>query len=114
MKPNSPRNPGPSWGYQFMRACDAILPEFLFRPVRQLGTWVAVFTMPAQRQHSRAYLTALTGRAPGWRGVFRHFFAFEEFLMLRLRVARGQPHRGELTPDAIGFKQLLATGGPRR
>lgn len=112
MKPSTPRNPGPSWGYQFMRGCDAVLPEFLFRPLRQLGTWVALGGMPAQRAHSREYWIALTGRAPGWRQLFRHFFAFEEFLLLRLRVARGWPQVGHLAPDAVGFHQLLATGEP--
>ena len=112
MKNTAPRNPGPSWGYQFLRACDRFLPEFIFRPWRWLGTGVALLNMPVQRAHSRAYLTAVMGRAPKWREVFRHFFAFEEFLMLRLRVANGQPHRGELAPDADGFRTLLATGEP--
>jgi predicted LPLAT superfamily acyltransferase len=106
------RNPGPSWGYRFICVCDAVLPEFLFRPLRQLGTWVAVALMPAQRSHSRAYLTALTGKTPSLRQIFRHFSAFEEFLLLRLRVAHGLAHRGELTPDAEGFHTLLATGQP--
>src|SRR3954451_15444034 len=93
------RNPGPSWGYRFLCACDAVLPEFIFRPLRWLGTWVALANMPSQRANSRAYLTAVVGRAPSWREIFRHFFAFEEFLMLRLRVANGLGHRGELAPD---------------
>ena len=112
MKPTAPRNPGPSWGYHFIRACDAVLPEFLFLPLRQLGTWIALLGMPVQRACSRAYLAALTGRPPTRREVFRHFFAFEEFLLLRLRVAKGRPHRGDLAPDATGFHQLLATGEP--
>ena len=112
MKPTTPRNPGPSWGYHFIRACDAVLPEFLFLPLRQLGTWIALLGMPVQRACSRAYLAALTGRPPTRREVFRHFFAFEEFLLLRLRVAKGQPHRGDLAPDATGFHQLIATGEP--
>jgi predicted LPLAT superfamily acyltransferase len=106
------RNPGPSWGYRFLSACDAVVPEFLFRPARAFGTWVALANMPVQRAHSRAYLRAVTGREPSLHEVFRHFFAFEEFLMLRLRVARGRPHRGELAPDAEGFRALLATGEP--
>lgn len=110
--PQPQRNPGPSWGYRFMCACDAVLPEFIFRPMRMIGTWVALANMPAQRAHSRAYLTAITGRAPTLRAIFRHFFAFEEFLLLRLRVANGQPHRGELTPDATGFRALLVSGEP--
>jgi predicted LPLAT superfamily acyltransferase len=112
MKPTTPRNPGPSWGYHFIRACDMVLPEFLFFPLRQFGTWIALLGMPAQRACSREYLAALTGRPPMGREVFRHFFAFEEFLLLRLRVAKGQPHRGDLAPDADGFHQLLATGEP--
>lgn len=112
MSSTSPRNPGPSWGYQFLQACDVVLPEFIFRPLRQLGTWVAVMAMPAQRAHSREYLTALRGRPPTRREVFRHFFAFEEFFMLRLRVAKGQPHRGDLAADADGFHQILATNEP--
>jgi predicted LPLAT superfamily acyltransferase len=106
------RNPGPSWGYRFLCGCDAVLPEWIFRPLRRLGTAIALAHMPAQRAHSRAYLAALTGRAPAWREVFRHFFAFEEFLMLRLRVARGRPHRGDLAPDSDSFRELLATGEP--
>lgn len=112
MSSSPARNPGPSWGYRFLCACDAILPEFLFRPARMLGTWVAMANMPAQRVHSRAYLRAVTGREPTLRDVFRHFFAFEEFLMLRLRVAHGLAHRGDLAPDATGFRELLATGEP--
>lgn len=107
-----PRNPGPSWGYRFLCACDAILPEFVYRPLRMLGTWVALANMATQREYSREYLTALTGRNPSWREIFRHFFAFTEFLILRLRVARGQPHRGELSPSATGFHQLLASAEP--
>ncbi|MEO5960498.1 MAG: hypothetical protein ABIZ49_05290 [Opitutaceae bacterium] len=68
--------------------------------------------MPVQRTHSRAYLSVLTGRAPTLLQVFRHFFAFTEFLLLRLRVANGYPQRGELAPDAAGFRELLATGEP--
>lgn len=107
-----PRNPGPSWGYRFLCACDAVLPEFVFRPLRAFGTWIAVMRMPAQRDHSRAYLRAITGREPTRREIFRHFLAFEEFLMLRLRVARGRSHWGQLAPDAVGFHELLANGEP--
>jgi predicted LPLAT superfamily acyltransferase len=106
------RNPGPSWGYRFICACDAVLPEFLFRPLRQVGTWFAVGNMRPQRAHSREYLRTITGREPTLREIFRHFYAFQEFLLLRLRVAHGAAHRGELAPDAVGFRSLLETGEP--
>jgi len=106
------RNPGPSWGYRFITWCDAVLPEFLFLPLRWLGTWVSLACMPEQRAHSRAYLATIRGGSASLGDVFRHFFAFEEFLLLRLRVANGYAQRGELAPDATGFHQLLATGEP--
>ncbi len=108
----APRNPGPSWGYRFLNACDTFVPEFILRPVRMLGTWAALALMPVQREHSRAYLATLLGRAPMRRELFRHFFASVEFLILRLRVARGAAHRGELAADAVGFHELLATNEP--
>lgn len=112
MSARLPRNPGPSWGFRFIVGCDRALPEFLFYPTRWIGTWVAVALMPAQRAHSRDYLAVILGRAPTLREIFRHFFAFEEFLLLRLRVARGLAHHGELAPDATGFHALLASSEP--
>lgn len=110
--PTTARNFGPGWGYRFIRWCDVALPEFLFRPLRMLGTWVAVATLPGPREYSRAYLTVVKGRRPSLSEVFRHFFAFEEFFLLRLRVAHGQEHRGELAGDGAGFSTLLKTGEP--
>ncbi len=104
------RNPGPAWGYRFLIACDAILPELIFRPLRWLGTLVAVPLLSDRRRHSEAYLETILARPPSTREVLRHFFAFEEFLMLRLRIARGRPHRGVLAPDALGFHELMFSG----
>ena len=101
------RNPGPFWGYRFLRGCNRWVPEFIFKPLRALGTAVAVVFMPAQRRHSREYLSALTGRPVSLAQVFRHFFALEETLMLRLRVADGAAHRGTLAPGPSGFQELL-------
>lgn len=112
MKSPAPRNPGPSWGYRFLSACDAVLPEFVFRPLRMAGTWISVGAMSRQRRESRTYLALIYGRAPTTREVFRHFFAFEEFLMLKLRVARGQKHRGDLANDGGGFHELLRADEP--
>lgn len=105
----APRNPGPGWGYRFLRLADRVVPEPLFRPARAFGTWIALAGMPAQRRHSRAYLRVVLGREPRLREVFRHFFAFEEMLMLKLRVSDGRPHRGVLAPGAADLRRFLDT-----
>ncbi|MFH1498553.1 MAG: 1-acyl-sn-glycerol-3-phosphate acyltransferase [Verrucomicrobiota bacterium] len=101
------RNPGPSWGFRFLRACDRVLPEAIYRPARAAGTWIALANMPAQRRHSRDYLRVVLGREPRLVEVFRHFLAFEEMLMLKLRVADGRTHRGELAPGCDDFRRFL-------
>lgn len=106
------RNPGPSWGYAFLRIADRVIPERLYRPLRAAGTWIALAGMSAQRRHSRDYLRIVLGREPSGREVFRHFFAFEEMLMLKLRVARGRPHRGVLAPGADDFQTFLHSTEP--
>lgn len=108
----TPRNPGPSWGYWFLRTADRVLPECVYRPLRAFGTLIAMANMPAQRRHSRAYLEVVLGRAPRFREVFRHFFAFEEALMTKLRVINGQPHRTVYAAGADDFRTWLEGGGP--
>ena len=95
-----------------MRICDRMLPEVVYRPIRALGTAVAMVGMPAQRQHSRAYLATVLDHPPTWRDVFRHFFAFEEALMLKLRVANGRPVPCDCAPSGQPFLDWIATGGP--
>lgn len=111
-QPVEPRNPGPSFGYRLMRAMDPLVPEALFRPLRALGTWVAVAAMPAQRRHSRAYLALVLDRPPRLIDVFRHFFAFTEFLMLKLRVVNGRAQPTRLAPDAAGWEEFMQSGRP--
>lgn len=111
--PASPRNPGPNWGYGFLLWAERWWPRWIFRPAFMLGTWVALPFMPEQRRHSREFLTLLTGRSPSVVGVWRHFFAFADFLMLKLRVARGVPHRCRLDPQfGAEFSALIASGQP--
>ncbi len=107
-----PRNPGPSWGYWFLRTADRFVPEFAYRPVRAFGTFIALLGMPVQRRHSREYLAAVLGRRPRFREVFRHFFAFEETLLTKLRVLNGRPHRTVYAPGADDFRAWLERGGP--
>lgn len=105
------KNPGPSWGYRFLRLADHLVPEFIFRPARAFGTWIALANMRDQRRHSRAYLRVALGREPTLREIFRHFFEFEEMLMLKIRVADGRPHRGVLAPEATDFLNFINTSG---
>ena len=105
-----PRNPGPSWGFRFLRGCDRCLPEFIFKPLRALGTGFSLVAMPSQRRHSRAYLSHVLGRRPHLLDTFRHFFAFEESLMLKLRIANGRRHRTEIAPDSRQLREFLESG----
>ena len=88
---NFPRNPGPSWGYGFLLWAERWWPRWLFRPMLMAGTWVGLAFMPAQRAHSRGYLAVVLGRAARLGEVWRHFFAFADFLMFQLRAGRGVP-----------------------
>jgi predicted LPLAT superfamily acyltransferase len=108
----APRNPGPSWGYRSLILLDRVVPEGLFRPLRSLGTWVAVLAMPRQRGYSRYYLRVVLAREPGIADVHRHFLAVCEALMLRLRVANGLPYRCGLEPGARDFASWLASERP--
>lgn len=105
-------NPGPSWGFAFLRTVDRILPEAIYRPIRALGTWCALPLMPAQRRHSRDYLRVVLGRPARLIEVYRHFFAFEEMLMTKLRVAAGRPHRGVLAAGADDFRAFIDSNAP--
>jgi predicted LPLAT superfamily acyltransferase len=77
------------------------------------GTWVALASMPAQRAHSRAYLAIVLGRPPRLLEVWRHFFAFADFLMLKLRAGRGAPVRCVLEPEnEAAFEALVRSDRP--
>ncbi len=109
----NPHNPGPNWGFAFLLWAERLLPRFIFRPLLMLGTWVALPFMPSQRCHSRTYLALVLRRPVRVIDVWRHFFAFANFLILKLRVARGVPHHCVLDEKRGGdFKALLATGEP--
>src|SRR3954462_2523279 len=77
------------------------------------GTWIAVARMPAQRQYSRDFLSLLYGRPARLIEVWRHFFAYLDFLLLRLRVAGGSPPRAAIDPaTGADFEALIASGEP--
>lgn len=95
-----------------MRGLDLLLPERLFRPLRALGTWIAVIAMPRERACSRDYLRIVLGREPSFRDCSMHFAAVCEALLLRLRVADGRPHRCVLGPGAEAFDTWMRSGRP--
>src|SRR3954464_5378517 len=100
--PPSLRNPGPSWGYSFLLWAERWWPRWFFRPVLMAGTWIGLACMPARRAHSRTYLTLVLGRTPTLVDLWRHFFAFAEFLILKLRTGRGVPLPRTLAPENAG------------
>jgi predicted LPLAT superfamily acyltransferase len=108
----APRNPGPRWGYGFLQGADRVLPRFLFDFLLGLGTAVAVAVMPRQRAASRAYLGTVQGRPATLAGVWRHFYAFIQTLMLALRVAGGQPYRCVSGPRSGAFEALMRSERP--
>jgi len=107
-----PRNPGPSWGFTFLRRADAILPRPIFDLLLGAGVWIAVAAMPGPRRHSRAYLEIVRGRTVGLTEVWRHFLAFMQTIMLALRVSRGEPYRCADTPPSEAFHALMASSRP--
>ena len=78
----------------------------------RIGTWVALIVMPRERRNSRHYLSTVFGRPARLMEVWRHFFAFTEMFVLRLRVAEGRPHHCEPLPSCSEFKQVATSGRP--
>lgn len=108
-----PRNPGPAWGFQFLLVAQRVTPHWLLRPALMLGTWVALAAMPAQRRWSREFLARILERPPTLRESWRHFFAFVEFYMLRLRSIDGETLPCALAGEnARDFEALMASGEP--
>ena len=107
------RNPGPSWGYGFLLWAERWWPRWFFRLLLMAGTWVGLAFLPAQRAHSRAYLAVVLGRPARLLEVWRHFFAFADFLILKLRAGRGVPVRCDLSPEnAPAFERLVHSDRP--
>ncbi len=107
------RNPGPSWGYGFLLWAERWWPRWFFRPMLMAGTWVGLAFMPAQRASSRAYLAVILGRPARLVEVWRHFFAFADFLMLKLRAGRGAPVRCTMEPEnQAPFEVMMSSGRP--
>lgn len=110
--PPALRNPGPDWGYDFLRAADRVLPAFILNPLLALGAAVAVLAMPKQRDYSRAYLSAVLRRRATRREVWRHFFTYARVLMARIHAAETGSHRCRPQPGFEPFRALMQSGRP--
>jgi len=106
------RNPGPDWGYDFLKQLDRTLPDFLLQPLLGLGAACALLLMPQQRRHSRAYLSAVLGHPARLREVWRHFHTYSQVLMTRIHAAETGDHRCLPQPSFEPFRALMRTDRP--
>lgn len=107
------RNLGPSWGSGFLLWAGRWWPRWFFRGMLMAGTWVALAFLPVQRAHSRAYLAVVLNRPARLADVWRHFFAFVDFLVLKLRAGCGTKVRCVLAPEnATEFDALVRSERP--
>jgi predicted LPLAT superfamily acyltransferase len=107
------RNPGPLWGFAFLQQAERWIPWPIFRILVGTGAAIAVAAMPNQRRCSREYLTVALGRPARWCDIWRQFNAFARFLLIKLRVARGVPHRARLDPaHDRNFEAFMALEEP--
>ncbi len=111
--PQQFRNPGPTWSYDFLLCVQRIRPRWLLKALLVVGTWGAVVQLPIPRRHSRDFLSTVLGRRAGLRDVWRHFYTYLEFLLLRLRIAKGAPSQCVLDPEyADEFEALMQSREP--
>lgn len=85
------KNPGPSGSLALMSLGVRLFPDCIVAIAGRIGTCIAYLTMPEQKHWSRSYLTALHGSPPGRREVWRHFQAFTESLITKVRAGTGRP-----------------------
>lgn len=101
-----------TWSTAVLRGASRMLPDFGFTFFAGVGAWVAVAFLGESRRNSRRYLTAVLGRPPLLRDIWRHYQEFMRMHMLRLRVAGGQPHFCRQSSGCEEFSTLMASGRP--
>ena len=85
----SERNPGPEGGYGWIAFSLRHMPGWFNRIGMDIGAWIAWATLPSQRACSRQYLRLALGREPSARDVWRHFRAYTEYFIQRLKICAG-------------------------
>lgn len=83
------RNPGPEGGYGLIAFSLRHMPGWFNRIGMDLGAWIAWATLPWQRAYSSQYLRLALGREPTARDVWRHFRAYTEYFIQRLKICAG-------------------------
>ena len=107
------RNPGPEGGYILLSWALRRLPAWFMRVAMQVGTTVGYWTLPCQRAHSRAYLRLVRGREPTHAERRAHFFAYVEFLVLRLQICDGrEPRLRFAAGQGDELRAWIASGKP--
>lgn len=106
------RDSGPGWDYELLRHADRWVPVAIFNQLMRIGAWVAVCVMPRERRNSREYLAAVLGRGARLIEIWRHFFAYTEVFVLRLRLAEGRPHHCEPLPSCEELQTLVGSRRP--
>jgi len=101
-----------AWSTAALRAAYRVLPSALLDFLTGLGVWIAVLAFPGPRRNSRRYLSAVLGRPPLLREIWRHYREFTRMHILRLNVAAGQPHICRSTPGCDDFSALMASQRP--
>jgi predicted LPLAT superfamily acyltransferase len=101
-----------AWSTAALRAANRVIPEGLLDFLTGLGVWIAVLTFSQPRRNSRNYLTAVLGRPPLLREIWRHYREFTRMHMLRLNVATGQAHSCRATPGCDDFSTLMKSQRP--
>ncbi len=111
--PDAPkRNLGPPGGLRLLLWVRRALPDFLFDPLLSAGIWLVMPWLPERRRHIRA-LRAAAGAPVHLRAVFQTLRAFMDVLVLRLRVAGGEPPCCGLEgPYAADFERVVTSPRP--
>lgn len=105
------RNPGPEGGYRLLAWALKHLPAWFMQAAMYVGTTVAWATLPGQRAHSRQYLRLALGREPTARDIWRHFWAYTEYFIQRLRICLGKEPAIRFAPgDGDELRAWLAEG----
>ena len=95
-----------------LRVADRFLPAAVFHALTGFGIAVFMFVLGEPRRNSRQYLTAVLGRAPSLREIWRHYRAFTTMHLLRVRAAAGRVHRCRAMAGCEEFAALMASNRP--